>query len=216
MKTRVTSPVRVGARARLERRVEPLYDNAVISSTTVGAVRLFNEPVGSNSKTILDTNMSLPSSLPTPRVFDILGFELRINQGLTTRSAGLPAAEDLTNQSPNFFNGMKGILFGSWLRMRVGTKDYVEAPSFLLPSNNRIDGSVIGGPAVNATFANGLRVIFGQSIGMSWSIANRPIRLIPNQTFGANLNVETAGVVGASASHLVTLYLHGLHYVEVQ
>ncbi|MFG0317540.1 MAG: hypothetical protein ACF8XB_09715 [Planctomycetota bacterium JB042] len=213
---RVQSPVRSGARARLERRVEPLYDNAVITSTSVGAVRLFHEPIGTNSKTILDTNMGLPSSLPTPRVFDILGFELRISQGLTTRSAGIAAAESQSNQTSQFFNGMKGILFGSWMQMRVGTKDYVEAPSFLLPSNQRIGGNVVGGPAVNGTFANGLREIFAQSIGMTWSIANRPIRLIPNQTFGATINIPTAGVVAASASHVAYLFLHGLHYVEVQ
>lgn len=212
--TRQRSPVNPSARARLERRVQPLFDNVVVSSTSTGELLMFRDQIGTNGKSKLDTNMEKPGALPTPRVFDIYGFELSLSQGLSNRTTGIPANELLANAASDFLNSMKGILYSTWLEFSVGTKAYVQAPAYMLPSNEGISGGLFGGDTATA---NGVRETFGQGVGMSWSIASKPIRLVPDQTFGAKLSltVTGAGIPGATSGHVVYLYLLGLHYVEV-
>lgn len=216
--TRAPSPVRRG-KAQIERRVEPLFDNAEVSSTTTGQVEFFQNPQGSAGKTQLDTNMRKAGSLPSPRLFQIRGFEIAVSQALTSRTAGIPATEAAAAGTPkpsDFLNGIKGLFWTAYLRFIVGTKDYVQAPLFLLPSNQGIDGSVFGAQVPNGTFATGLRVAIGQSVGMSWSVRQKPITLVPDQPIRGELVLPIAGAGQvAGAGKVVYMFLHGMHSVEV-
>lgn len=213
-RTRGPSPRKKGV-PLLEVINQPFYDNVVFDQTTSGELTFFQDPTGSNGKTLLDTNLEKGGSLPHPRVFDLYEVELVVSQALSNRTTGLPANEAVANQTSAWFNTIKAFFYSAHFRLLVGTKEYFKAPAFLLPSNNMIEGSVFGLP-VQTAFANGLRTLFGQSVGMKFSSARRRIRIPPDQVFKGTLTLPTAIDEAAGGSgHVVYCVLHGINRREV-
>lgn len=220
LRSRRPSPVNPGKRALLETVREPLYDNAVIDQTTTGSVVFFGDPAGSGGKQSADTNMDKGGSLPHPRVFDIHKIGLYFSQAVAGgRTQTMPTAEGEFNAPAAFHNTMQTLAYTTHFQLRVGEKDYIRAPFFLLPGNAYFDGAVIGGN-IAAAFANGLRVLFGQLVGMQFSIARRRVRLLPDMQFRAYLHLPHAasvlGIAAATQGHVISCVLDGLSYREVQ
>lgn len=208
------SPIPPNARPKLEARRNPLYSNQVVASTSTSVV-FFREQVGSNSQTLLDTNMTMPSAIPSPRIFDVHAVILTTNQGLISRSAAPPATENDPQVPADFNNSLKGLVYSSHFVFEVGTKRYIEAPFFLLPGNQKYAGNITYALPGTTPFPSGRRDVFSSNVGLQWSTKMRRIRIQATQVFSATLTFPIAPVVAANG-RVVYCYLVGIDYREVQ
>ncbi|HET6495048.1 MAG TPA: hypothetical protein VFH61_06765 [Thermoleophilia bacterium] len=192
MPQRLGSPFQFG-QAVLEPIVQPLYDNETIAAGTAGATRFF---ITTAAKTELNifSGITGGGQLSAPRMFVIYGIRLVWSEDKTVADL----APDL-----------KALLYGSWFRMRVGVKNYIEVPSHYLPSGVGTAGYASGLAAAGAqTATSGVPAFFSR-----FSIEKRRIAIPPQQSFFGELNVETTATVSDTP---LWVYLDGEFGQEVQ
>ena len=117
-----------------------LYDTVAYAQAGQTSLTLFQLPVGQNSKTFADTNMTAAGQLPQPQSFLIQTMEIYFYPG----SAVLPAAAGLSTTVgvSNFVNDTyKFSRYGGYLNLHIGSKDYVtEGPFMKFPPRNGMSG----------------------------------------------------------------------------
>jgi hypothetical protein len=188
-----------------------LWDRVTYAASAVvpNLQKLFVAPIGTNSKTKVDTNLELVSSLPAPQWFNTTGIAIHFNNNA--------APIDLYNY-----------LNTEYLEFWVSQKVYVEGPLDQFPSagglfNNTalgtmtaaatsyITNSVNGWPSAHNMYD--LRLPAGLGLGMDANGAAVQadgllgITILQSQTFHVELKAD--GVPIASPGLTVSCRLHG-------
>lgn len=198
--------------AQLQPITWPLIDSLAVDNTTAGEKRFYQDAIGTNGKHRGLTTMEKAGSLAHPKLFDIHGAYLAINQALKNFTTALADADPLA--VPDEANAVLGILYTTYYQLHVGEKDYLLQPSFLFPSNYHLTGGAVG---ANVPSASDWRTIHLQTTGMEYSIKRRRVRLLPDQTFYAALHFPlTGGGVPSGAGRVVHSVLNGILFRETQ
>jgi hypothetical protein len=177
------SPFQFG-QAVLEPIVQPLYDRITVAAGTTGASRFFITTAGKGSRDIF-SGITGGGQLSAPRMFVAYAFRLVFSEDLVTAGG---ADGDLLPD-------LKILLYQSFYRFHVGVKDYVEVPSWYLPSGVGTAGySAGGGVAAGGTQSatSGVPAFFSR-----FSIEKRKIALPPQQAFFGEYNLLTGATTAA-------------------
>lgn len=201
------------SRAKLEPVTWTLYDTIAVVNTTVGEQRMFQDAVGQGGKNLLHTNMEKPGSLATPKLFDVRNVYIGFHQGHATL-AGAILADDAPGVAPAIIGSSLGLLYTSSFVFHVGEKDYINQATFSLPCNYHLGGGIVPGGDVDVAIE--FQHVHAQSVGMGFSVARRRIRLLPDQSFHATLNLHIAGAGVPASGRLVFCGLDGILFREVQ
>jgi hypothetical protein len=213
------SPFPEGGRARLEEVIQPQYDTEAITAGN-GEVNYFQRPLGQSAvagfqKTLRDTNMRTAGQLPRPQVFVITG--IRVIPSLVSGDTGAVPAP-VNPDFSDYLGTIKAILYESVFTLRIGTKDYLQIPTFRLPGNVGIDAT--GWAQRTATAAEAAETDIYYSLwpeGEYFSTLPGRLRLPSLQGFYATIGFPRAAVNSIITGGIkVTVALDGIHGREVQ
>ncbi len=111
----------------------PLYDAHLVEGTIAPETRTIQFFVNIQNKTRLETNLQMPSALPSFNTFEARA--MRVVSNLRTPEA------------------LRELIFGSVTRLLVGEKTMIEVPTFYFPAGAGVSGSAAhGAPDPLATF----------------------------------------------------------------
>lgn len=209
-------------RARTENPIAPnqadivkwiLYDRFQFAAgTTVpNNFKFFTQPIGTNGKTKIDTNLDQVQRLPDPLWFNTEGIGFFFN----------PAV---------FAMDIVAFLSSEYMEYWVGQKVYVEGPIQCFPSGAGVSGVVSSGATVEALWNNGVpradnifdvRLPAGIHLGVDAN--NVPIvtdgligvTILQGQQFRVEMNAPMGGAAltpntGGGAGLTIMCYLHGI------
>jgi len=170
---------------------QPLYDSIVVPSDGSNALRLFQNPIGQNNKTIADTNMELGGQIPKGQSFKCTGIEVLL----------LPAGAVYDAEVPTVSNDMQAFYGGGALRLQIGSKDFTtQAPLLRFPPSVRQ-----GGYAAISTTATTITqsIDYSSACGREFSIVD--LLLESSQNFNVTLLEVPSLPSGQDAMVFVTL-----------
>ena len=191
MPQRIPSPFAPAARPVIEPIVQPLYDVVTLATTLATDNLFFAVPRGQTGKTFRDTNIDTAGSLPSPKIFVILNLNINVSQD---------GASSLANQVTD----LNDILYQTAFNLFIGTKDYLNVPTYMLPSNYGIRAN-FGGAATDTSAYHG---------GPIFRTERKPITIPPQQNFSAN--IQPKGTVTLNATRDVWCIMGGDFGREVQ
>ena len=208
--TRFTAPA--AGRPMLELCHWPLYSTAVLDgNATIGSaaalprqVSFFNYALGSqvsgNGTGALSnslrwhTNMETANFLAAPKTMTVTGVRLVVSQ--LTHTGSVPVIADVSGNvsataNTAFANHAHDLLVLQQYSFRffVGPKDYVVAPLYAVPGNAGVSG-IAANNTQGTTSGNAVsfvRAVATHVGGRSWSLANWPVLIANQQSFGAEL-----------------------------
>ncbi len=109
---------------------EPLYDTVVYPAAGVREIAMFQEAIGNNGKTVLDTNMDMNGQISSGKNFMITGIELWF---VPSQDSDSGAAVNITDDVRAFANNGAAIL-------TILSKDYVrQAPLGSFPQSSHVE-----------------------------------------------------------------------------
>lgn len=191
---RVNVPDKVGAIWN------PLYDYQTLASGGVSVQRFFVDPVGTQSKTLADTNMQLSGQIPKGQAFEITGIQVELYPGVAINGT---AASDFADDIYDFYKD-------GYLVLTIGQKDFVTQGNLMkFAPVNRL--ALASDSATTATTTT-LVAQYAVAAGREFSIAN--LLLESNQNFSVQLHEINALPSGQSARVGVTL--NGFLYRNAQ
>ncbi|MGH8742870.1 MAG: hypothetical protein ACREUY_01175 [Burkholderiales bacterium] len=174
-----------------------LYDSVAYAAAGQTQLTFFALPIGQGTgfaggtKTLMDTNMRNPGSLPANQEFLVEGIEVLFWPSRPAVVAQLPAVfgtqavAQIVNDSYAFYNSGSLILF-------IGSKNYCEeAPLVKFPptSNFGLDAAVADTSTVAGNSQQ--RIAFASARGKPYYLRS-PLRLVSNQNFAVSLNWDAA------------------------
>jgi len=166
----------------------PRYDYQTYLAAGQSSLTFFQNPIGQNGRTILDTNMESAGQLPAPQSFVITSIALEIYP------SAAPSADAGTN-----IDDVYNIAKGGALSLRVGSKNYVEqAVLGNFPSTHRLGGFT------DADYA--------AMTGQIYQIT--PITLPESQNFSVKLSWDAPVAITADAR--IGVQLRGFLYRNAQ
>lgn len=190
---------------------QPLYDYQTYAAAGQTSLTFFQTPVGGGStpRTLADTNMRSAGQLPAPQQFLVQNVQVILLPGFTVSSLGAAAAT-------SFAQDVYSILSSGVLRMRVGSKDYVEmAPLMEFPPTTKLSGFAAASDASTAGAGLAWKMTYASADGVPFSVV--PIRLIANQNFSVTLEWPTAvAVPSTNATTKIGVKLGGYLYRNSQ
>jgi hypothetical protein len=204
---RFASPF-AGQRAKLEPIHQPLYSAYLFDAAIVGGeALLFQYAIGgtvasniaaATVATQLHTNIQAAGFLPTPKVFLTTGIRIvpvELTSGLITpiddTAAASVAAQTFLGNDSNLLEDLMRILYGSYVRFFVGTKDYLVAPCWMTPANTGIDGESSNQIALGASVTNVAERQFintFHSMGRYFALNRYPVLIPSQQNFFISIN----------------------------
>lgn len=184
----------------------PLYDSIYMDEIlTAQPYMFFQVPIGqaeqggagaaATTKNLLNTNLETQGHLPAPRIFSIQGVALMVNQFVSAVTT-LDAAN--TFRTNPLLEDYKRILHYSRYELTVGSKQYIQVPTFLVPANYGAEGgsvyddSVPTGGDVGGTTNAQIRGGWSHT-GRHYKLVPRPITIAPQQQFKVELEFDTGG-----------------------
>ena len=232
---RFASPF-AGQRAKLEPIHQPLYSAYLFDSAiTLGEALMFQYAVGgtvasniaaATNATTLHTNIPAAGFLPTPKIFLTTGLRIIVNE-LTSALidpvddtvAETFAAVTFIGEDSNLLEDAMRIVYGSYVRFFVGTKDYLVVPTFLTPGNTGIMGVSDTEIAVAATPENlateqAIRTFHG--MGKYFAMERYPVLIPSQQNFFVSLNFPQVTRPTLGATRPVYAVLDGIFGRETQ
>lgn len=205
----------VNRRGVQEKIYQPLYDTALYPTAGVASMTFFQNPVGSNNKTLSDTNMKSAGQMPSPQSFLIKEISIQWYPGQTTSAPvqGPVAAATVSGS----LNDMAKIFRSGYLSIDIGSKNYLQhGPLDQFPPRAHLNANVAVSDATTAAAALCSRIEVPFIDGEVYDIT--PIMLEPNQNFSVTLNwpegVQSLPSGDALARIQVTLW--GLLFRPVQ
>lgn len=194
---------------------QSLYDfQSYATAGTTTQYTFFAIPQGQSSKTLADTNMENAGSLPAPKHFLIQSIEIVLFPGVNPVTVN--NAADTTVDATNFTNDMWTILKAGYLKLFIGSKDYlVEAPLMRFPPKTRIHPEFGFGVQIGQASAADL---VGQISGDYATAGGRPywinpwILLTPTQNFNVTLNFPTTTATPSGQNARIGVILDGILY----
>lgn len=223
-------------RALLEPIVQPLYSTYLLGAGATPRELLFYQyAVGATTAgnaavlpiaTQLQTNMVAAGSFPTPKVYLASGIRLVATELdatqialITPSTASTVAGPTYTGQEVSDLDDLSKIIYGSYLRLFVGTKEYLTVPSFLAPANTGIQGEsslfALGGTTPSAPVSN-QRVATFHGAGRYMSFNPYNILIPSQQNFNVSLNFPQGTTPTISVSRAIYAVMDGLLGREVQ
>ena len=178
-----------------ERLTWPLYDTIRASAAwAIGtSLTYFSIPIGSGTsaiagsgvKTLADTNLFQPSSLPAPGTYEIHAFRVLTDTACTVLDA-------------------QSIVNGSWFRFAVGPKDWLICPTILLPAGGGVFGSY-------ATEVAGVLQVASHGVPDPRAIfrLSQAIKLEQQDNFLAYLTAGVAITISAAAVSDIRVVIDG-------
>lgn len=232
---RFASPF-AGQRAKLEPIHQPLYSAYLFDAAQVpNEALLFQYAVGGQvasnqtAQTIatqLHTNIPAAGFLPTPKVFLATGIRI-VPTELTaplidpvdeTAAASLGAVT-FTGEDSDLLEDLLRVIYGSYVRFFVGTKDYLVAPSWITPANTGAMGVSdsqleIGATPVNLSERQAVRTF--HSMGKYFGMDRYPVLIPSQQNFFIALNFPQSTRPTMGATRAVYGVLDGILGRETQ
>lgn len=223
-------------RAKLEPIHQPLYSAYLFDAATVGGEALMFQyaaggQVATNISTgtvatQLHTNLPGQGFLPTPKVFLTTGIRI-IPVELTSAlidviddtAAESVAAVTYIGEDSNLLEDLLRLIYGSFIRFFVGTKDYLVAPTWLTPANTGAYGVSDTEIAVAATpenLAERQAVRTFHSMGRYFALDRYPVLIPSQQNFSVSLNFPQATRPTLGATRAVYGCLDGILGRETQ
>lgn len=225
---RMASPYPDFARANLEPIHQPLYSARGFATGVAIPVNnpFFNFAIGdavpggmavAQVSTYLHTNMFTPNFLSSPKLFLVEGLRIipitTLDQALTTVfdvsfNAGALAASSVAMQTALQF------AHGTCVTFRVGTKNYIECPTWMLPANTGIVGTA--GLGLEGPAGSYQRIVALHTSGEDYALRQFPILIAPQQNFAVNLQAPQPTAVTLAANVIVYAVLDGILGRETQ
>ena len=194
---------------------QSLYDFQAYAAAGQSVLTFFQLPVGQNSKTQSDTNMTLAGQLPKNQEFLIQSIEVFFSPTTPTVAAQMPAAfgaqaiAQIVNDS--YIVGRSGNL-----SLVIGSKPHPpEAPLRRFPPKAafRLDGAFADVTTAGASLQS--RLAFGQWRGRPYLLDPAPLLLPENQNFSVSLNWPEGGQAITSPGRIGVI-LDGILYRRSQ
>lgn len=163
-----------------------LYDSAAYAAAGQNTLTFFQNPVGSGTKTLSDTNMVAAGQLPANQEFLIESIEVLFFPTTPTVAAQLPAAfgaqvaAQIVNDSFIFYRSGN-------LNLTIGAKPYVqEAPLLKFPpaQNFEVNAALSDISTTGANMQS--RIAFAKAVGRPYYL-RAPIRVGSNTNFVVTL-----------------------------
>lgn len=153
---------------------QPLYDYQSKTAAATASQLFFQEPIGTNSKTLEDTNMTLNGNIPKGQMFEITGIEVEYYPDLDILQAGVDS--EYQNDVMDFYRDGALIL-------TIGSKQYVRQGNLMqFAPQHRLGGIA----AIGATSAS----MYASACGREFSIV--PKILESSQNFSVELQSLSA------------------------
>ena len=240
---RFASPAGQFANAKVEPIHQPLYSAHYFQDgqAVPNEASFFGYAVGGNvagdqsrTATLLETNMQQAGALPTPKLFLVEGIRIIPSQGKATgkRDSSPDYLKDVIDDtnllskgtasasaaSPDVDNleDLVRLIYGSYFKFFVGTKDYLQIPTFGVPGNCGIEGEIataLTGGATSTVF--GKQVAAVHSVGKYFSLPEYRILIPSQQNFAASLNFPQETTPTINGGRLVYCFLDGILGREV-
>lgn len=174
----------------------------------------------------IHTNMTAAGSLATPKLFLVTGIRIvpvELNSALTNPlqdSAGVTSAgPTFTGVDSNLLEDLMRVVYGSFLRFFVGTKDYLVVPTWFTPGNTGIQGDADSLTSGGATpIAAGSFQYFQtyHSAGRYFALDRYPVLIPSQQNFFVSLNFPQSTKPTMGAARAVYGVLDGILGRETQ
>jgi hypothetical protein len=240
---RFSSPAEQLLRAKLEPVHQPLYSTFYLDAASAPReMNFFQYAVGNkvatNSSALassvaskVETNLDQAGALSTPKMFLVQGYRVILSQSpmlageedgewTTEDTAGAGAGKGLAGYG--LLSDLKNLMYTSYFKFHVGSKDYFEGPTWMVPGNVGIEGQLnpfgiqtIPQSAGTAKFVQaGGAALHG--IGRYFGLGQYPILIPPQQSF--NASITTPGLVPPTYKGIraVIVTLDGILGREVQ
>lgn len=175
---------------------EPLYDTLTYPAAGASELAFFQEGIGRNGKTIVQTNMETNGTIPTGQNFIITGVELWfVPAALSNTAAVTKLADDVRTFTQN-----------GALVLNVSSKDYIrQAPLGSFPPSSHVEVD-----AATTVAANNIQQAY--NVGQPFNILN--LTLSSNVNFKATLYSLPA--LPSTQAGKIIMKLNGFKYRNVQ
>lgn len=232
---RFASPF-AGQRAKLEPIHQPLYSAYLFDAALCpNEALMFQYAVGGQvatnassltTATQLHTNIPGQGFLPTPKIFLTTGLRVvpvELTEGLINpiddTAAESKAAVTYAGEDSNLLEDLQRLLYGSFVRYFVGTKDYFIGPQWLTPANAGVAGVsdteiAVGATPVNTAETQAIRTF--HSMGRYFAMDRYPVLVPSQQNFFVSLNFPQSTRPTLGASRAVYGVLDGILGRETQ
>lgn len=197
-----------------------LYDSLAYAAAGANTLSFFTTPIGQGVgfgggvKTLSDTNMNNPGSLPANQEFLITSLEVMFNPTTPTVAAQMPAAFGaqaaalILNDSYIFYRAGN-------LTLTIGSKAYCqEAPLMKFPPKAYFELHAAFSDATTPGATMQQRAAFGTARGRPY-LLKAPLRLVSNQNFSVVL-AWPEGLQAITNPARVTVSLDGIFYRRSQ
>lgn len=233
---RFASPF-AGQVAKLEPIHQPLYSVYLFDAALTPSEALFFQyavgaAVASNATspptaTFLHTNIPAAGFLPTPKMFLITGLRIipielagaALNTPIDDTAAATSAVPTFVGQDSALLEDLMRIIYGSYVRLFVGTKDYLICPTWNTPGNTGIVGeaeSMAFPAATPLSHITRQDVRTFHSAGKYFAFERYPILIPPQQNFSVSLNFPQSTRPTIGTARPVYAMLDGLLGRETQ
>ena len=172
---------------------------------------------GTVSSTVLHTNMETPGFIASPKVFLATGTRVvfsGLNSALSAEAE--TATTTSANQQARYLEDLMEILYGTYYRFYVGTKDYLVCPTWMVPGNTGVGG--LASVALSGSDNGPAQQLLASynSTGKYFSFGDNRVLIPSQQNFHTSLNASQA--VPPTVANEVGVYsvLDGVFGREVQ
>ena len=185
-----------GRRPLLEPIWWPIYDANTIAAAASGDVDFFRDPTGTNSKTLVDTNMEKARSLASPKLYYVFGIGAFADPNI----AG-PA--DPGDDEHSSIHGKQELAYLTAFEFSIGEKIYIDVPVVRMPSNYRLSGFV---HYANDGAVNGSELVHAALVGKPYLITKHVLRIFPEQLFSGVLRINDTLALDAATKLWICLW----------
>lgn len=195
---------------------QSLYDYQAYAAAGSTQLSFFQLPVGQNSKTLSDTNMSLAGQLPKNQEFLVQSIEVWFVPTTPTVAAQMPGAATGAQAAAALVNDSYIVGRAGNLNLTIGAKTYLqEAPLGRFPSKAFFDLHAAIADVTTAGAALQTRIAYGHWAGRPYLLDPAPLLLPENQNFSVSLNWPE-GVQAISNPGRIGVILDGILYRRSQ
>lgn len=216
---RVATAWHPALRAKLEYLDQPLYDSVSFDGLSLALAQtfFFNAGLGATenngsaaaagiravNKSLLNTNLLVPSVLSNPKLFIVTGIGITWQQFISdTRPEFLGNAFATTMLESDDERDIRNYSYQTWLQFGIGNKSYLNCPLWQAPNTYGVGGSAL---ASDNDLAAAPQSPIGFALtGRPYTMDDMQLLIPPQQTFGVTFNVDAGTAAGMGAAALWT------------
>lgn len=192
-----------------------LYDYQAYDTLGHSFLNFFSVPVGQNSKTYSDTNMTLAGQLPKNQEFLIQSIEVQFFPTTPTSAAQMPAAFG-AQAIAQIINDVYIVTRSGNLNLTIGSKTYLqEAPVGKFPPKTHMCVDAALADVTTAGDNLQSRIAWAYAGGRPYQLTPAPLLLPENQNFAVSLNWPE-GAQAITSDARIGVILDGILYRRSQ